>query len=141
MYYAITDKIYMATGNGTFSPAGLRLGDTVFALNPAGTGVNGGPLDSYTPSTFLQLQLTDGDLGSTAPAILPAPARSRVRNLAVQSGKDQLLRLLNLDDLSGQGGTGHVGGEIGRTIPVPRTRRISSSMSCKTIVRARWMTA
>jgi len=120
VYNSITNRIYLATGNGTFSPGDFSWGDTVFALQPDGTGANGGPLDSYTPATFLQLQLTDGDLGSTAPAILPTPARSRVRNLAVQSGKDQLLRLLNLDDLSGQGGTGHVGGEIGRTIRVPQ---------------------
>src|SRR5208337_4627308 len=120
VYNSKTVKIYMATGNGTFSPGTFSWGDTVFALHPEGTGVNGGPLDSYTPNTFLRLQITDGDLGSTSPAILPAPARSRVRNLAVQSGKDNLLRLLNLDDLSGQGVTGHVGGEIGRTIPVPQ---------------------
>jgi outer membrane protein assembly factor BamB len=120
VYDSKTDKIYMATGNGTFSPGAFSWGDTLFALHPAGTGINGGPLDSYTPATFLQLQLTDSDLGSTSPAILPTPAGSKVSNLAVQGGKDKKLRLLNLDNLSGQSGTGHVGGEIGRTIPVPQ---------------------
>ncbi len=120
VYNSITDKIYMATGNGDFLPGAFAWGDTVFALHPAGTGVDGGPLDSYTPATFLQLQITDSDLGSTSPAILPVPAKSKVRNLAVQSGKDQLLRLLDLDNLSGRGGTGNVGGEIGTTISVPQ---------------------
>jgi len=119
VYSSITGKIYMATGNGTFSPGDFSWGDTVFALQPDGTGVNGAPLDSYTPATFLQLQLTDGDLGSTAPAILPAPARSRIRNLAVQSGKDAKMRLINLKDLSGSGGPGHVGGEL-QLIDVPQ---------------------
>ncbi len=121
VYDPKTDKIYMATGNGTFAPGAFAWGDTLFALHPTGTGANnGGPLDSYTPATFLQLQMGDADLGSTSPAILPAPAASRVRNLAVQSGKDQLLRLLNLNNLSGQGGPGHTGGEIGPTISVPQ---------------------
>jgi hypothetical protein len=74
VYDSDTDKIYMATGNGNFDPANHDWGDTVFALNPDGTGANGDPLDSYTPSNYQQLQNTDTDLGSTAPAILPAPA-------------------------------------------------------------------
>jgi hypothetical protein len=38
----------------------------------------------------------------------------------VQGGKDAKLRLLNLANLSGQGGPGHVGGEIGAIINVPQ---------------------
>lgn len=120
IYDSDTDRIYMATGNGRFDPANHGWGDSVFALNPDGTGVNGEPLDSYTPNNFQQLDDTDADLGSTAPAILPVPANSLVRRLAVQGGKDAKLRLLNLDDLSGQGGPGHTGGEIGAVINVPQ---------------------
>ena len=121
VYSAATNRIYMATGNGTFAPASHDWGDTVFALNPDGTGGAGGnPLDTYTPANFQTLQDTDADLGSTDIAILPVPASSSVQHLAVQGGKDQLLRLLNLDNLSGQGGTGHTGGEIGAAIPVPQ---------------------
>ncbi len=64
------------------------------------------PLDSYTPGNFNQLDVTDQDLGTTALAMLPAPQGSNVRHLALQSGKDGLLRLLDLDNLSGQGGPG-----------------------------------
>ena len=121
VYSAATNRIYMATGNGTFAPATHDWGDTVFALNPDGTGgAAGNPLDTYTPTTFQQLQNNDADLGSTDIAILPVPANSNVQHLAVQGGKDALLRLLNLDNLSGQGGTGHTGGEIGASIPVPQ---------------------
>ena len=120
VYDSDTDKIYMATGNGNFDPANHDWGDSVFALNPDGTGASGNPLDSYTPTDYQQLQNTDTDLGSTAPAILPTPAHSAVQHLAVQSGKDGKLRLLNLDNLSGQGGPGHIGGEIGTVINVPQ---------------------
>ena len=123
-----TDKIYMATGNGPFDAAntptpGNDWGDTVFALHPdgTGTGMNGNPLDSYTPSNYQSLQNADADLGSTAPAILPTTSTGQ--HLAVQSGKDAKLRLLNLDNLSGQGGPRHLGGEVGGTnnvIAVPQ---------------------
>jgi len=113
------DRIYMATGNGTFSPTQHLWGDTVFALNSDGTGATGNPLDTFTPANYQQLQNADADLGSTEPVILPTLANSTVRHLAVQSGKDGLLRLLNLDNLSGQGGIGHTGGEI-QVINVPQ---------------------
>jgi outer membrane protein assembly factor BamB len=120
IYDTDTDRIYMATGNGPYDPAQHNWGDSVFALNPDGSGLNGDPLDSYTPTNQQQLNNTDADLGSTAPAILPLPANSAVTHLAVQGGKDALLRLLNLDNLSGQGGLGHTGGEVGTTIRVPQ---------------------
>lgn len=122
-----TQKIYMSTGNGTYNPANHHWGDTVFALNPDGTGANGNPLDTYTPANYLDLQKTDADLGSTAPAILPTPPNSKILHMAVQGGKDQLLRLINLDNLSGQGGTGHTAGEIGPIIPVPQGGEVFSS--------------
>jgi hypothetical protein len=115
VYDPDTDRVYMATGNGSFDPSQHNWGDTVFALSPNGTGSTGSPLDSYTPGNYQLLDDQDMDLGSTAPAILPAPANSSVQHLAVQGGKDGILRLLNLDNLSGQAGTGHTGGEISTT--------------------------
>jgi hypothetical protein len=123
IYDAGTDRIFMGTGNGVYD--GIhQWSESVIALHPDGTGgsgVNAGqPLDSYTPSNFQSLDNGDTDLGSTAPAILPVPANSKVQHLAVQSGKDSQLRLLNLANLSGQGAPGHVGGEIGAIISVPQ---------------------
>ncbi len=120
VYDSATNRIYMSTGNGTFDPALHYWGDTLFALNPDGTGSAGNPLDTYTPANFQVLQNGDADLGSTDVAILPVPASSNVQHLGLQSGKDGMLRLLNLSNLSGQGGTGHTGGEIGAPIPVPQ---------------------
>lgn len=120
IYDPATDRIYMATGNGPFDPKKHDWGDTIFSLKPDGTGVDGNPVDSYTPADHRFLNRADLDLGSTAPAILPTPADCSVRNLAVQGGKDMKLRLVDLDDLSGRHGPGHVGGEIGKLINVPQ---------------------
>ncbi len=119
VYDGVTDRIYMATGNGTFdaNQAGREWGDSVFSLHPDGTGSGGNPLDSYTPTNFQQLDSSDADLGSTAPAILPASGFAG--RLAVQSGKDANLRLIDLTNLSGQGGPGHVGGEL-QILAVPQ---------------------
>jgi outer membrane protein assembly factor BamB len=121
VYDGISDRIFMATGNGDFDAniGGHDWGDSVFKLLPDGSGVNGDPLDSYTPTNFQILENTDADLGSSAPAILPGPPGSRYRTLAVQAGKDGLLRLLVLDDLSRQGGPGHVAGEL-QILAVPQ---------------------
>ncbi len=119
VYDAATNRIYFATGNGVFDPSGYNWGDAVLAINPNGTGKNGFPLDSYTPANFSKLDRRDLDLGSTAPAIIPTPVNCKVPELAVQSGKDEYLRLLNLADLSGHGGPGNTGGEIGKLIHVP----------------------
>jgi hypothetical protein len=40
--------------------------------------------------------------------------------LPSKSGKDALIRLLNLDNLSGAGAPGHTGGEVGTVISVPQ---------------------
>jgi outer membrane protein assembly factor BamB len=117
VYDPYHNRILMATGNGTFQPSSFLWGDTVFSLNPDGTGLSGDPLDSYTPTDFQHLQDTDEDLGSTAPAILPV-APGKYPHLAVQGGKDAILRLINLDELSGQNGVGHTGGEV-FTMTVP----------------------
>ena len=111
LYDPATDRIFFATGNATYSPSGHDWGDTVGALHPDGSGNSSGdPIDTYTPANFSQLQSADADLGSTLPAILKAPSGSTVTDLAVMSGKDAKLRLLNLANLSGHGGPGFTGG-------------------------------
>jgi hypothetical protein len=110
---ALTNRVYVVTGNGTFSPSTFMWGDSILALNPDGSGAgNGNPLDSYTPTNYQSLQNADLDLGSTNLLILPDNGSS-YPHLAVQSGKDQVLRLIDLDDMSGQGAPGKVGGEVG----------------------------
>jgi outer membrane protein assembly factor BamB len=113
------DRIFFVTGNATFAPAAHHWGDSVLALAPDGGGAFGGPLDAYTPANYADLDTFDLDLGSTAPAILPVTDQRQVSYLGVQGGKDQQLRLLDLDHLSRQGGPGHTGGELAIQ-PVPQ---------------------
>lgn len=119
IYDAYTNKIYFATGNGIFNPGKYDWGDAVLALNPNGTGNNSNPVDSYTPDNYRELNDDDLDLGSTAPAIIPTPTGCSVTVLAVQSGKDKKMRLLNLENLNGHNKPGFTGGNIGEIISVP----------------------
>ncbi len=121
VYDANTDRIYASTGNGPFTAAvgGHDWGESVLALSPAlqvaaGTPLSM-PLDSYTPDEYAQLNSDDDDLGVESPALLPAPVGSLIAHLGVQIGKDGIVRLLDLDDMSGQGGPAHIGGEISLT--------------------------
>ncbi len=118
-YSSTTDRIYLATGNATYSPAGHDWGDTVLALHPDGTGTAGDPVDCYTPPNFATLDTTDADLGSTLPTLVKLPAGAMtaagtpLSEVGIQGGKDAKLRLLDTADLSGgQGGCGHTGGEL-----------------------------
>jgi hypothetical protein len=105
-----TGKVFVTTGNGAYDAnrGGHNYGDSVVELSGDGTRV----VDSYTPTNYQQLTNADADLGSTEPALLPRIATSKTPLLAVQGGKDAKLRLLNRQNLSGQGGPGHVGGEL-----------------------------
>jgi hypothetical protein len=121
-YDAATNRVYIATGNGDFNAngTGLDWGDSVLALGPDGTGSGGGmPLDSYTPSNYVDLYNGDTDLGSISTVIMQPPSGSSVAHLGMQTGKDAQLRLIDLDDMSGNGGPGNVGGEL-QLIDVPQ---------------------
>jgi outer membrane protein assembly factor BamB len=115
VYDSTTDRVYITTANGLFdaNTGGLNWGDSVLALNPNGTGMGAGfPLDSYTPTTYDQLDSQDIDLGSASLTILPMPAESLYQHVGVETGKDSKLHLINLDDMSGTGAPGSVGGAI-----------------------------
>ena len=121
-FYAATNRVYIASGNGQFNAnsGGFNWGDSVLALAPDGTGSGGGmPRDSYTPTDFQSLQDSDTDLGSISLAILPVPSGSTVAHLGMQVGKDAKLRLINLDNMSGAGAPAHVGGEL-QNLGVPQ---------------------
>jgi hypothetical protein len=101
-----TGNLLVATGDGKWD--GRRYwGDSVLMLSPSGR-----LLQSWTPADQAELDSGDVDLGSTAPAILPG-------RLALQSGKDGRMRLLDLRRLNGRGGARPVtGGEV-QTLPTP----------------------
>lgn len=81
--------LLVATGNGAFD--GVRYwGDSVLALSPDASRL----LRNWTPTNQAELDSGDVDLGSTAPALLG-------HGLAVQGGKDGLIRVLSLARLNG----------------------------------------
>lgn len=106
----VDGSVWVDTGNGPFdaNQGGPDYGDSILHLSPDGATV----LDSFTPRDYQQLQDTDTDLGSSAPALFPRVAGSQTPLMAAQAGKDGLLRLFNREDLSGQGGPGHLGGGL-----------------------------
>jgi hypothetical protein len=136
VYSAELDRLFFSTGNGDYDgnmAGGFDWGDSLLSIRPDGTGTATGPLDSYTPTEFATLQAEDADLGSTAPALLPTPPGSKLKHLAVQSQKkpnasESQVRLVNLDNLSGQGGPGHVGGELEK-INVPQGGEVLTALA------------
>jgi len=101
-----TGRLLVATGNGPFNGS-TDWGDSVLELTPNASRL----LHNWTPPNQAQLDSSDTDIGSTAPAMLPPYHGFR---LAVQGGKDGQLRLLNLNRLNGtRGGAGRrLGGEL-----------------------------
>jgi outer membrane protein assembly factor BamB len=103
-----TGRILVTTGNAPFNGS-TNWGDSVLELSSDGRTL----LHNWTPANQAQLNAQDGDLGSTSPAVLPD---FRGFRLAVQAGKDGILRLLNLNRLNGTTGRAgpRLGGELQR---------------------------
>jgi outer membrane protein assembly factor BamB len=102
-----TGRLLVATGNGPWNGR-TNWGDSVLELSRDASRL----LQNWTPRNQAQLEAGDGDLGSTGPALLGG-------GLAVQGGKDGLLRMLNIRRLNGTTRAGtRQGGEL-QTVPAP----------------------
>jgi len=116
-------RVYLSVGNGPFDAdsGGHNWGDSVLALNADGSGASDRalPVDSYTPTDWQNMWLYNGDLGSSSPAVLPPANGSAIAHLGLQIGKDGIVRLLDLDDLSGRHAPGFVGGELQQVALLP----------------------
>ena len=100
-------RLLVATGNGPWNGR-TNWGDSVLELSSNAARL----LQNWTPRNQAQLNGGDVDLGSTAPALLSG-------GLAVQGGKDGILRLLNLRRLNGTAHAGpRLGGEL-QTLAAP----------------------
>jgi hypothetical protein len=120
-----TGRILVATGNADFNGR-TDWGDSVLELSPSLT-----LLHSWTPVNERQLNESDTDLGSTAPALVTIGGR----RLAVQGGKAGRLDLLDLDRLDGTTGAASArrGGEIG-SIASPGGGQVLTSPAVSTRV-------
>jgi len=90
-------RVIFTTGNGPWNGR-TDWGDSVLELAPGAARLE----QSYTPRDRDQLEATDSDLGSTGPALLPAPGKSARPRYVLQGGKDGVLKLLSLEKLNGR---------------------------------------
>lgn len=100
-------RVLVSTGNATWD--GHRyFGDSVLELHFPSLRLR----QSFTPRNQAQLNASDTDLGSSAPALL---GHGRV----MIAGKDGIIRVLSLARLNGRRpGSVHLGGEV-QTLPTP----------------------
>lgn len=91
-------NIYAATGNGGFDAAkgGRDYGDTLLKLHLDSSGI--GVRDYFTPSNEQHLNITDSDLGSGGPVLLPDQPGPHP-HLVVVGGKAPLLYIINRDQM------------------------------------------
>jgi hypothetical protein len=102
-----TGRLLVATGDGRWNGSEYW-GDSVLELARGAKRL----LQNWTPTNQAELDSSDGDLGSTAPALLTP-------KLALQGGKDGKLRLLDLARLNGSAVAGaRTGGEL-QTLSTP----------------------
>lgn len=136
-----TNALYLPTGNSlgstVFSPTSNDWPVSVLKLNPDGSSPGGNwgvPLDSFTPNNDPNSTQTengqDYDVSSVNTLILPTNNGSLFPNLAVQSGKDSVLHLINLNDMSSSAppSPGNVGGDVNYVqMPVADAEGVTSA--------------
>lgn len=105
-------RILVATGNTPFNGT-TNWGESVLELSVPGLRL----LHNWTPTNQAQLSNHDGDVGSTAPALLGSVGGM---SLALQGGKQGVLDLLDLNRLDGTTGraSARQGGQL-QQLPTP----------------------
>ena len=91
-------NIYVPTGNGTFDTTNVpatELGDTILKM----AGSNLALLDYFTPYDQLNLDLSDGDVGSGGVLLLPDQP-GNYPHLLVEAGKEGTIYVINRDQMT-----------------------------------------
>ncbi len=117
VYHPDLDRVFITTGNdgaSGYNPAKFDWTGSIVALRPDGTTDKGMPLDNYTS------QKTYGECFSSAPALIPTLPGCKFKHLGIMGGKSPTLRFINMEDMSGQGGPGHLAPDIGPRPSVPQ---------------------
>ena len=121
-----TGNIFVATGNAKWD--GKKYwGDSTIGLDPSATRM----VVNYTPSNTERLNETDGDLGSTSPALLGG-------GVLAQGGKDGSIRLLSVDRIRGT--APHRGGEL-QSVATPSGRDLFTAPAVLHEGSSTWMFA
>lgn len=90
-------RIYVATGNGPFDANAGNYGDSILSLTADAAELIG----YLTPANYADLDDEDLDVGSSSPVLLPRQPQSSTPLLAVQGGKDAVLRLFDRAHMPG----------------------------------------
>jgi PQQ-like domain len=98
--------VFTTSSNGPFDGR-VDWGDSVLELSPGAARFE----RHYTPLEQARFEREDVDLGSTSPALLPAPGGGRRTRFLLQGGKDAQLRLIPVP-----GGLHGVRGSAGRRL-------------------------
>ena len=107
-----TGNLVVATGNGPWNGT-TNWGDSTLVLSPDASRL----VRHWTPVDNERLNQQDADLGSTSPGLLDG-------GYAVQGGKDERIRLLNLRSMAGVSPT--LGGEL-QTMLTPGGQQMFSA--------------
>jgi hypothetical protein len=102
----VNRHVFATSSNGPFDGR-VDWGDSVLELTPGAARFT----RHYTPTEQARFERDDVDLGSTSPALLPAPGGGRRTAFLLQGGKDSQLRLIPVP-----GGLHGVRGSAGRRL-------------------------
>jgi hypothetical protein len=102
----VTRHVFATSSNGPFDGR-ADWGDSVLELSAGAARLE----RHYTPLEQARFEREDIDLGSTSPALLPAPGGGRRTRFLLQGGKDSQLRLIPVP-----GGLHGVRGSAGRRL-------------------------
>jgi hypothetical protein len=102
----VSRHVFATSSNGPFDGR-VDWGDSVLELTPGAARFT----RHYTPAEQARFEREDVDLGSTSPALLPAPGGGRRTAFLLQGGKDSQLRLIPVP-----GGLHGVRGSAGRRL-------------------------
>jgi hypothetical protein len=117
-YIPALDKFFFMTGTNNGNPwNGCTMWKDSWLALPADGSTNlvggcGMPADSWTGTDVVTTVAHDQDIGAGGLTPLPDGFSSKFPHLGVNPGKDARIRILDLDNLSGQGGPGHQGGAV-----------------------------
>jgi hypothetical protein len=120
----VSHRIYATSSNGPFDGR-TNWGDSVLELSRGAARF----LRHFTPADQNRLEAGDIDLGSTSPALLPAPNGGRATRFLLQGGKDTRLHLLDVHSslfgVTGASGA-RLGGEVQALQVVGNTQQFTA---------------
>ncbi len=109
-------RMFVATGNGTYNASTPYGSNMDFGDDELRLDLNGGVptvSDAFTPSNQLSLDQSDEDFGAGGTVLLPDQTSGSHTHLLVQTGKSQVIYVIDRDNLGGYNNTDRIVQEVG----------------------------